>query len=83
MERICKNCQHFTLRDFSNSSPLWGECMKSVTETAEISGREAAGAFMWDDKSCGDFEQSCDQVLTVLIFFDFAQLTCGSMQGML
>ena len=62
MERICKNCQHFVLRDIGNSLPLWGECMKSVTETAGTDDLEAFDAFTWDDRSCSNFEPLQDQV---------------------
>lgn len=57
MKKICRNCEYFVRKGFSQSSPKWGDCMKPRGHVVEADNdNEERGVFMWDDKTCSDFK---------------------------
>lgn len=56
MKKICKNCEYFVAKGISYSSPRWGDCMKPKGCNDEVDVEKEHGVFMWEDKTCSDFE---------------------------
>jgi hypothetical protein len=55
MEKFCKNCKYFVQVSFGVSRHIWGYCLKDA-DSIEPNDRQERGAFMWADKTCGDFK---------------------------
>ncbi len=57
MDKKCKNCKHFRIGSALPATHIWGDCMKPRKyDTFDAQGTKTTGVFMWDDKSCDDFE---------------------------